>query len=321
MADYTVAGYHELSSNGSNLVPETWIPAWSRLLASNACWSPFVTGQIDGNRLLAAGQGDTVRCNFMGNVNVPTSNLTSGTFTASGTQSSYQTALTVYEYGHKINVEGDEIFKIANGIESFAMDSMMVNALQAWEYRIASAAIAANYNFDCRADTTLTQSAAAGGTGGTNYMLPYHVRNMVAWLHRHNVPGFAGQPYEYVIMGPAGFFGAIAAQTEFTTVAAMQNPGFYASGALGVYNRCLCVEETGGNVLRHSTTAGTGVIFGPALLGDTTVRVPDSFYMWGDSRDVPGRLNYLGWHGHYAIGLVPDLGTIARIHTIHAKCE
>jgi len=321
VADYTLTGYHDLASNGTNLVPETWIPKWAQLLASNSCWSPFVTGEIDGARLLAAGMGDTIRCNYMGAVNIPTADNTAGTYTAKGTQSSYQASLTVTEYSHMIEISGDEMFKIANGIESFAMDSMMLNALQAWEYRIGAKAITAAYNFDCRSETSLVQSAAAGGTVGTGYMLPYHVRNMVAWNHRHNVPGFTGQPYEYVIMGPAGMFGAITAQTEFTTIAAMQNPGFYASGALGVYNRCLCVEETGVTTLTHSTTTGTGIIMGPAILGDTTVKVPSSFHMWGDTRDVPGRLSLIGWLGHYALGLVPDLGTIARIHTIHAKCE
>lgn len=320
--EFNVTGYHDLAGNGSYIVPETWIPRWSRALSTEACWSQFVTGEIDGERLLAAGMGDTIRVNFAGNVNVPTSDLVFGSWTPNGTQSMYQTALTVYEYGNRLLFTGDEVFKVANGIDSFAMDSIVVNALQAWEYRIGAAAIAAEYNFDCRSDTSLVYSAAAGGTGGTAYCLPYHVRNMVATLRRNNIPGFPDAPYSYVAIGPAGMWGAIAAQTEFQRIASVQNPELYTRGVLGIYNDILFVEESGVNVTTYSTTAGTGVIMGAGLIGDTSVgKDPRSFALWWDSRDHPGRYGYVGWWGHYAVGRVPTVGTCARVCTIHAKCE
>lgn len=326
MADYEVAGVHSLAGNGSYIVPEHWVPKFGALLAQNACWSPFVTGDIDGAKLLAAGAGDTVRCNFFGDISIPTADITEGTFSPNGTQNAYQVALTVSTYGQKVPITAAELFLVGEDpVRSKALESIMYNAIQAWEYRIGGAALGAAYNFDCRSSTSLVQSAAAGGTGGTTYLLPFHMRALGAWAKRHNIPTWrsVGKPYDHVIVGPAGMFGAIASQTEFLQIAALQNPEFYANGALGVYNGFLCIEETCVARCTYSTTAGTGVVmFGPGILGDTTVgKSPNTFATWSDTRDFPGALNYVGWYGHYALGLVPDLGTIGRIQTIHAKCE
>lgn len=323
MGDFTTAGAYDIvGGNGTYLVPDYWVPRFGKLLATKACWSQFVIGDIDGARLLAAGNGDSIKCSFYGNMNVLTTNLNGTDFTANGTQDAYQTSLTVYEYGYKLPVTSDEVYKVGAGIDSMAMNAVITNSIQTWEDRIGAAAIAAAYNFDCRAATTLTYSAAAGGTGGTTALLPYHVRNMVAEFRRDNVPGFEGQPYEYVCMGPSGMFGAITSQTEFQTIAALQNPDLYRTGNLGVYAGVLFVEETGVHKLTYSTTAGTGVFFGPGIIGDTTIgKDPKAYAQWSDSRDFPGRVTYFGWNGHFAVGLVPTAGTCVRVATVHAKCE
>ncbi len=172
------------------------------------------------------------------------------------------------------------------------------------------------------ADATLRYGTISDGTAGTNYLMPYHVRNMVAEFRRNNIPRFQGRPYEYVCMGPSGMFGAITSQTEFQNVAALQNPDLYRTGMLGVYGGVLFVEETGVHKLTYSTTTGTGVFFGPGIIGNTTVGAdPNTYAIWSDSRDFPGRVKYLGWNGHFAIGLVPNAGTCARVALVHAKCE
>lgn len=326
MPEYSVVGWTDVSGNGSLIVPEYWIPRYAKALSTKTCWSPFVTGQIDGAKLLAAGQGDTIHCTFMGNINVPTSDNTFGSWTATGTQSVYQTSLTVAEFSNKIIAEGIELYQIGQGLDSIAMDSVIANSIAAWEYRLGGAALAATYNFDCRAADSLVYSLAAGGTVGTSYLLPFHVRNMVAEFRRNDIPGFReinGAPYDYVLMAPPGMLGAITAQTEFQNIAAVQAPEFYSTGAIGIYQGVLCVEETGaGRRLTRSTSVGTGVFMGPALLGDNTLgKSPDTYAMWGDTRDHPGRVNYIGWRGYYCAGLVPAVGTCVRCATIHAKCE
>jgi len=326
MADYSPTGVYAINAgNGTYVVPEYWVPRFADVLSKSTCWSPFVTGDIDGARLLASGQGDTVRCNYFGNIDIPSGNLTEGTFTADGTQTAYQTALTVYPFGHKIIVTGEEIWQVGQGLDSKAMNSIIYNSVQTWEDRIGAAALAATYNFDCRSATSVVQSASAGGTGGTTAMLPYHVRAMTAWLKRHNVPTWRqyGKNYDWVMLGPAGMFGGISSQTEFQQIAATQNPSFYASGALGIYQNVLFVEETGVGKCTYSTTAGTGVIFGGgAIIGDTTIgKAPNTYAMWSDTRDHPGRINYAGWNGNFAVGLVPAVGTITRALTVHAACE
>ena len=323
MGDFSAAGAYDITAgNGTYLVPDYWVPRFGKLLSTEACWSQFVVGDIDGANLMAAGRGDSIKCHYLGNMNVLTTNLNGTDFTANGTQDAYETALTVYEFGQKLLLTKDQEYKVGNGLDSYAMDAVITNSIQSWEDRIGAAAIAAAYNFDCRADATLTYSAAAGGTGGTNYLLPYHVRNMVAEFRRNNIPRFQGRPYEYVFMGPSGMFGAITSQTEFQTIAALQNPDLYRTGVLGVYNGVLFVEETGVHKLTYSTTAGTGVFFGPGIIGNTTVGAdPSTYAVWSDSRDFPGRVKYLGWNGHFAVGLVPTAGTCVRVATVHAKCE
>lgn len=323
MGDFSAAGAYDITAgNGTYLVPQYWVPKYGKLLATKACWSPFVIGNIDGAGLMAAGNGNSIKCSYLGNMNVLTTNLNGTDFTANGTQDAYQTALTVYEFGQKLLLTSDEEYKVGKGLESYAMNAVITNSIQTWEDRIGAAAIAASYNFDARSASSLVYSASAGGTGGTTALLPYHVRNMVAEFRRDNIPGFEDRPYEYVCMGPSGMFGAITAQTEFQTIAALQNPDLYRTGYLGVYNGVLFVEETGVHKLTYSTTAGTGVFFGPGIIGNTTIGAdPNSYAVWSDSRDFPGRVKYIGWNGHFAVGLVPVSGTCSRVATIHAKCE
>ena len=323
MGDFTTAGMGDIvAGNGTYLVPDYWVPRFGKLLATEACWSQFVVGDINGADLMAAGRGDSIKCHYLGNMNVLTTNLNGTDFTGNGTVDAYETSLTVYEYGQKMILTKDAEYKIGAGLESSAVEAVLTNSIQTWEDRIGAAAIGAQYAFDAVADATLRYGTISGGTAGTNYLMPYHVRNMVAEFRRNNIPRFQGRPYEYVCMGPSGMFGAITSQTEFQNVAALQNPDLYRTGMLGVYGGVLFVEETGVHKLTYSTTTGTGVFFGPGIIGNTTVGAdPNTYAIWSDSRDFPGRVKYLGWNGHYAIGLVPNAGTCARVALVHAKCE
>lgn len=325
MSDPIGAGVYLISGQGSYVIPEYWVPRFAKALDTAACWGQFVMGDIDGAKLLAAGQGDTIHCNYFGNIGIPAADLTEGTYVGNGTQSAYQTNLTVYEFGQKIVTSGHELWMVGQGLDSKAMDSVIINSIQTWEDRIGAAAIAATYNFDCRAADSTVYSASAGGTVGTAYLLPSNLRAMAAEFGRNRVPSWRqyGKPYSWVCVMPFGGFSALEGQTEFQTVASMQNPEYYPTGAIGVYHDVLCVHETGVGKTSHSTTTGTGVFMGPALIGDTTLggAASNTYAMWSDSLDHPGRTSYFGWYGHYAVGLVPAVGTVVRAATVHCKME
>jgi hypothetical protein len=320
MANFVSVGPYGPSGNGTNITPETWIPSYQELLPYNSQWAQHIQGEVDGDALLAAGNGDTIRVNYFGNISILHTNLTDGTFVAKdGTQASYQTSLTVYPYGQALT--GNELqFFTANGdLKATALSSVVKNALMHWNDRIGSAALGAPYAFAVRGETTLTEGTT-GLEGGTTYLLPYHIRNLRANYARKGIAPFEDGFYHCI--GAPGAFGAIRAQSEWYNVGDAETRR---TGLLGYYEGVAFFEEKGpGNSLTWSTTSGTSVFMGAAgLIGDTTIgRDPNSFAMWHSSEDFPGRTLYFGWYGKYCAGLAASSGTSdARIHLVYSKHE
>ena len=49
--DYSPTGVYAINAgNGTYVVPEYWVPRFADVLSKSTCWSPFVTGDIDGAR-------------------------------------------------------------------------------------------------------------------------------------------------------------------------------------------------------------------------------------------------------------------------------
>ena len=293
MADTTYTAGYGMSGNGTNLTPEYWLPALQDALPVYDLWRQFTDESLDGNRLLSAGIGDTIRVNYFDNVNVPTASLTEGTFIDRGTQNSTQVSISVAEEGHKLDISGLQQYLTPYDLMDYAGNSMVKNSVQRLDYVIGAIYVAATNYFAISGTSTYDENAETG-TAGTAYVTPTHVRQLSARLARLGVEplNIGGQMLYGWVAPPGAFNGGLLASSEFYENAARLGiDGPYRTGLVGVYGGFAFYAENGANAsTTYSATVGTSVIFGAgAAIGGNTLGGDDFLWVYNDVDFDAGR--------------------------------